>query len=64
MVYNKDRIQEAIYIYDQIATAKNMGSFCVEVSNVDYEENIQSLRSIGYDVVTTKNGIKIKWKEI
>lgn len=64
MFYDKNRINEAVYIYEQIATAKRLGGKSVEISNIDYDENIQSLRNIGYSVIGTKNGIKVEWKEI
>ena len=64
MIYNKNRINECVAIYEKITIAKNANKKFVEITDIDYDENIKSLQDVGYIVTNTNNGIKIEWKEI
>lgn len=64
MIYNKSRIDEAVNIYEKIATAKASQKKNIVLTDIEYDENIKSLQSVGYIVTNASDGVKIEWKEI
>lgn len=64
MIYNKSRIDEAVNIYEKISAAKASQKKNIVLTDIEYDENIKSLQSVGYIVTNASDGVKIEWKEI